>query len=222
MKLGIIGTGRMGKALAKTLSTSIPGILWGSRSKERVRQLAEELQLSIQSATHQEALRTDIIIPTLWHHDQITWLKEHEEQLRGKIVINITNPFNATFDDFTLDYNTSSAEELQKLVPSVRMVGAFKNTFWEVFEKPAFQGNYSDVYVTSDDEEAKQIVMEMLQGIPFRIMDGGALKNNRTIERMTLFSRELSKRYGHYPYVSWHLWGNYKTNERITPNQARL
>ncbi|MBP1930850.1 hypothetical protein [Ammoniphilus resinae] len=76
-----------------------------------------------------------------------------------------------------------------------------------MFDQPVHDGLQSDVYITSDDEEVKNKVMEMLSGISFRVIDGGKLKNNRTIERMTLFEREVSIRYGNYPLVSFRMWG---------------
>ncbi|WP_248930054.1 NADPH-dependent F420 reductase [Paenibacillus hamazuiensis] len=210
MKTAVIGTGRMGVKLAGMLAGHLPAgsLLWASRDKAKAAALIAERGLSIEPASHEEALNAaDILIPALWHQDQTAWLPSHQAAIHGKIVINITNPFNAAFDDFTTDYNTSSAEELQKLAPGARFVGAFKNTFWEVLSEPERHGLKSDVFVTSDDEEAKRTVMSMLQGLPFRFLDGGRLANNRTIERMTLFSRELAKRYGTYPLVSWRLWG---------------
>jgi predicted dinucleotide-binding enzyme len=86
-------------------------------------------------------------------------------------------------------------------------VGAFKNTFFKVFSTPIFEGIMSDVYVTGDNDEARTIVINALTGIPFRVLDGGRLMNNRTIERMTLFEREVAIRYGSYPYVSFHMFG---------------
>jgi hypothetical protein len=154
-----------------------------------------------------EALQADIIIHSLWFRDVLPWAKENEAALAGKIVVDIVNPFNADFTDFTLDWGVSAAEELQKALPRSRIVGAFKNTFFQVFDRPLHHGLQSDVYVTSDDEEAKAAVMGLLQPIPFRILDAGGLESNRTIERMTLFERKLALRYGHYPYVSFRLFG---------------
>jgi len=89
-------------------------------------------------------------------------------------------------------------------------VGAFKNTYWVVFDAPVWAGIKSDVYVTSDNAEAVRKVMQALAPLPFRIFDAGKLQNNRTIERMTLLERELAIKAGNHPRVSFHLWGTDK------------
>ena len=208
MKIAIIGTGRMGKALLKTFYRASPHtILFGSRNTKRAQEAIDQLQLNLQAVPLEEALQADMIIPTLWFRDLLPWLEENKEQLKGKILIDITNPFNDTYDDFITPYDTSSAEEVQKAVPETRVVGAFKNTYWVVFDSPVLQGLKSDLYVTSQDEQALEQVMGVLRPLPFRVLHAGALKNSRTIERMTLLSRELSLKAGNYPRISFNLWG---------------
>lgn len=208
MKVSVIGTGRMGRGLVKTLSTIIPGLNWGSRSIDHVQQLIEEIEIKgVKGVSMDDALRADIIIHTLWFRDLVPFVQKRAQQLSGKILVDIVNPFTEDFSDFTTEWGTSAAEEIQKILPSTKVVGAFKNAFFKIFENPEHQGLMSDIYVTSDHDEAKKTVIELLQGIPFRIMDAGKLMNNRTIERMTLFERELAIRYGHYPYVSFRLFG---------------
>lgn len=208
MKVSIIGTGRMGSGLVKTLDPYVNELFWASRDKERMESIIHANKLSrIVPVSYTEALEADIIIPTLWFRDVIPWAKENKEKLANKILVDITNPFTEDFTDFTLDWGNSAAEELQMSIPDTKIVGAFKNTFFQVFENPIHEGSESDVYVTSDHERAKQMVMTLLKPLPFRVIDGGKLKNNRTIERLTLFEREIAIRYGNYPYVSNRLFG---------------
>ena len=54
-------------------------------------------------------------------------------------------------------WDTSAAEELQRRFPQARVVGAFKNVFWEVFDHPQFGEKMSDVLITGDDEKRKII-----------------------------------------------------------------
>ena len=135
------------------------------------------------------------------------WVKANKEILAEKILIGITNPFNDLYNDFIISRDTSSAEEIQQLIPETKVVGAFKNTYWVVFDQPILQGLKSDIYVTSDSEEALRTVMNLLKPLPFRILKAGKFSNNRTIERMTLLAREISINAGNYPRIAFNLWG---------------
>ncbi|TVY06556.1 NADPH-dependent F420 reductase [Paenibacillus cremeus] len=208
MKTTVIGTGRMGQGLMKVLYGHIPNLQWASRSKDRVEALIlENGYTNTALVDYESALDSEILIHTLWYRDLIPWAWKNRDRLTGKILVDIANPFTEDFKDFTTEWGSSAAEELQAVLPETKVVGAFKNTFFKVFDLPVHQGLQSDVYVTGDDLDAKEKVISMLSGIPFRVLDGGSLQNNRTIERMTLFEREVAIRYGHYPYVSFRLFG---------------
>jgi NADPH-dependent F420 reductase len=206
--VSVVGTGDMGSRIVGALTKSGIDVAWGSRDPARARLRIEDLGLSrVQVVGVEETLEADVVIPTLWFQDLLPWAEAHRSALEGKIVVDIVNPFNDEFDDFVLDWGTSAAERLQALLPRSSVVGAFKNTFARVFDAPVHEGVVSDVYVTSDDETARRAVIELLNGTPFRVLDAGLLRNNRTIERMTLFERELSIRRGHPGYVSFRLFG---------------
>ena len=208
MKIAIIGTGRMGKALLNTFYKVYPNeILFAGRDITHTQQVINELGLNLQAVSLEVAMQAEVIIPTLWFADVQPWVQERAMALQGKILIDITNPFNETYDDFTTPYDTSSAEIIQQLIPHTHVVGAFKNTYWVVFDNPVLQGLKSDVYVTANKEEVRRKVMKLLEPLPFRILDAGTLNNNRTIERMTLLSRELSLKAGNYPRIAFNLWG---------------
>jgi predicted dinucleotide-binding enzyme len=208
MKISVIGTGRMGKGLVRTLASIEPHLQWGSRNPGGAQSLIDAYSLDgVKAVDLTKALNADIIIPTLWFRDLIPWVEQNKKLLENKILIDVVNPFTEDFNDFTLEWGTSAAEELQRVLPKTKVVGAFKNTFFKVFDQPVHHELLSDVYVTSDDDAAKQTVIDVLQGIPFRLLDAGKLRNNRTIERMTLFERELAMRHGHYPYVAFRLFG---------------
>lgn len=208
MKIAIIGTGRMAKGIGSVLSQAYPfqvGIY--SRNSERAKEVIEQFQLKATAISIESVFTSQIIIHTLWYTDALEFVAKYRDQLRNKILVDITNPFNEDFTDFVTGFDTSSAEEIQKRIPDTRVVGAFKNTYWVVFDQPEFGGIKSDIYVTGDDELSRKTIMEVLQPTPFRIFDAGLLKNNRTIERMTLLEKELATKAGNHPRVSFHLWG---------------
>ena len=102
---------------------------------------------------------------------------------------------------------TSAAEEVQRAFPDARVVGAFKNVWWEVFDAPRFGGMVSDVFVVGDDDQAKRRFLALVEGMPFRFLDAGRLQNARTVERMTLLSGELGQRQGYFPRMNYRLLG---------------
>lgn len=208
MKAIVIGTGRMAKGILRVLTKAYPNeIGLYSRDINKAKATINELQIEATAIAIEDLFNTDIIIHTLWYTDVLAFVSKYKEQLKNKILVDISNPFNEDFDDFVIGYDTSSAEEIQNLIPETNVVGAFKNTYWVVFDNPEFGGIKSDVYVTSNDEKARLKVISLLKPTPFRIFDAGKLKNNRTIERMTLLEKELATKAGNHPRVSFHLWG---------------
>jgi predicted dinucleotide-binding enzyme len=215
--IGILGTGRMGVRLAKLFCDCGHDVLLGSRRSERAQLIAGSLGCGrMRGASYAEAVKAEVVLPAMFLRDGLLEILEpYRCDLNDKIVIDITNPFNDTYDDFILPWDTSGAEQLQKRFPMARLVGAFKNVWWEVFDQPEFDGEPSDVFVVSDDAEAKRRFFELVDGSPFRYLDAGRLVNARVVERMTLFSAELGQRYQYFPRMNWRFLG-----ERWTPGQA--
>lgn len=206
--ISILGTGNMGKALVKSLSPHVDTILWGSREPREAEKLAAELGLrNVVCVPYKEVLDSSILIPAFKFQDVLAWGAANREALRGKIVIDISNPFNDDYSGYTTSWGESSAEEIQRALPDSRVVGAFKNTFFKVFDEPVFRNEVSDVLVTSDDDASKSQVMTLLKPLSYRFIDAGKLSNNRTIERFTLLELEISSRYGSYPYISLQMFG---------------
>ncbi|RNB79556.1 reductase [Brevibacillus fluminis] len=207
--VSVLGTGRMGKALVKTLAPHVGRLRWGTRDPQKLAALIEKEEgLShVEACSYEKALDNRIIIHTLWLRHLLPLAEANREQLAEKILVDVTNPFTEDFTDFILPWGTSAAEQIQQALPQTSVVGAFKNTYFQVFDQPVHQGMVSDCFVTSDVEDAKRQVLSLFARLPFRLLDGGALANNRTIERMTLFEREIALRYKSYPYVSLRLFG---------------
>ena len=215
--IGILGTGRMALRLATLFADRGHAVTLGSRTPARGRALAQALgRPGIAGGSYADAAAAPVVLPAMFLRDGLLdALEPHRAALAGKILIDITNPFNDRYDDFILPWDTSGAEELQRRFPEARVVGAFKNVWWEVFDRPLFDGAPSDVYVVGDDEDAKRQFLTLVAGSPFRYVDAGRLANARIVERMTLFSGELGQRYGYFPRMSWRFLG-----EPWKPGQA--
>lgn len=207
--IGILGTGRMGVRLALLFADLGHQVILGSRARDRSAQLLRHLNRDdIQSGSYQEAAGAEAVLPAMFLRDgSLDTLEPFRHQLDGKLYIDITNPFNADYTDFILPWDTSGAEQVQHRFPKTRVVGAFKNVWWEVFDAPQFGDTVSDVFVVGDDATAKAEFFKLVEGSPFRYIDTGKLSNARTIERMTLLSGELGQRYGYFPRMNYKLLG---------------
>ena len=208
--IGILGTGRMAVRLAKLFAESGNNVILGSRTPERAARIVRGLGVrAITSGSYELAADAPVVLPSMFLRDgMLDTLEPLRAKFDGKLWIDITNPFNERYDDFIFPWNTSSAEEVQKRFPRTRVVGAFKNVWWEVFDQPQFNGvGVSDVYVVGDDTAAKQELLRLVDGAPFRFIDAGRLYNARFVERMTLFAAELGQRQGFFPRMNWRFLG---------------
>ena len=216
MQIGILGTGRMGVRLATMFADCGHTVVLGSRDLSRAELIASGLHRNITAGGYEQAARCSIVLPAMFIRDGLfDQLEPLRSVLRGKLLIDISNPFNDDYSDFILPWDTSGAEQLQARLPETRIVGAFKNVWWEVFDVPRFGDTLSDVFVVGDDAGAKQVFFELTQGTPFRYIDAGNLKNARTIERMILLSGEMGQRCGFFPRMNYKLLG-----ERWRPGSA--
>ena len=199
----------MAVRLAKLFTECGNKVILGSRTPERAARIINELRLrQVTAGSYGQAADAPVVLPSMFLRDGLLEILEpYRRQLEGKLFIDITNPFNDRYDDFILPWDTSESEVIQARFPKARLVGAFKNVWFEVFDQPRFDGHFSDVFVVGDDAGAKNEFLKLVRGSPFRYLDAGKLANARFVERMTLFIAELGRREGYFPRMNWRVLG---------------
>jgi len=208
-EIGVLGTGRMGTRLGAMFARAGRSVVLASRDPHRAEQVVRELGVpGLVAGSYEQAVAADAVLPALFIRDgSFELLQSFADGLEGKLLIDISNPYNDDYSDFILPWDTSGAEELQRMLPGARVVGAFKNVFSAVFDDPLFLGTPSDVFVIGDDEPAKAQFLRLVEGTPFRYLDAGTLVNARAIERMTMITGSLGRKLGSYPRMNWRLLG---------------
>ncbi|MFL6728522.1 MAG: NADPH-dependent F420 reductase [Sphingomicrobium sp.] len=206
-ELGVVGTGLMGSRLAAMFARAGRKVVLGSRDSSRAAAIVEKLGIpTLRAGCNGNALEAPVVLPAVFIRDGLfDLLDRHCRRLSGKLLIDISNPFNEDYSDFVTPWDSSGAEELQRQFPQARVVGAFKNVFWEVFDHPQFGESISDVLITGDDAQAKAQFLELARGTPFRYLDAGRLIHSRTVERLTFITSSLGRQLNSYPRMNWRL-----------------
>lgn len=176
MTIGIIGSGAIGTALARTLARSgIEATISNSRGPESLAQMTREFGPLIKAGTREQAARADTVIVA------VNWTKL-PAALRGladwggRIVIDANNPIEAPlFKPVDLNGRVSS-EVFADLVPGARVVKAFNHLRAEVLSSdPRTDGGRRVLFFSGDDKAAKAEVAALIDRIGFVGIDLGSL-----------------------------------------------
>jgi predicted dinucleotide-binding enzyme len=121
-------------------------------------------------------------------------LANFAEELKGKIIVDITNPVNFdTFDDLVVPADSSAAAEIAKQATDSKLVKGFNTTFAATLATKKVAGQHqTTVLLASDDQEAKKIVTEALAGSDLAVLDAGSLKRARELEAMGFLQISLA------------------------------
>ena len=176
MKIGIIGKGNVGTAIAAGLTRKGHEVKFGHRDpKEPVSEAAKWGEVIILAVPHGAAADT---------------AKELGSAADGKTVIDVSNALNET-GELAIGFTTSAAEEIQKLLPKARVVKAFNTVFAQNQSVGRIGSEKLTLFVAGDDAKAKQTVMQLGADIGFDPVDAGKLKAARYLEPMGMLMISL-------------------------------
>ncbi len=198
--IGILGgTGDQGRGLARRWAMAGHRVIIGSRNARRALDVALEMGVGVTGTDNPScADEADIVVIAIPWAGHAELIKSVEEELKGKIVIDIVNPMG--FDKrgaFAVQVEEGSAvQQAASMLPESRVVGAFHNVSatWLLDESAVFIN--TDVLVLGDDREATDIVQALagrINGI--RGLYGGPLRNAAAVEGLTANLISVNRRY---------------------------
>jgi predicted dinucleotide-binding enzyme len=136
MNVTIIGAGNMGRGIGHRLVAGDHSATIVDRDPEEAGRLADELRGVAQGGATVEAaepgaqLHGEVVILAVYYPGSLELARELGERLAGKVVVDISNPLNETFDGLATAPGTSAAEEVEASAPAgARVVKAFNITF---------------------------------------------------------------------------------------------
>jgi len=179
MKIGIIGSGRVGSAIGSIWVKAGHQVMFSSRSLEHDRALAAKLGSNARAGTPREAAAFgDVVMVSVPYGALPAVGKDLGELIKGKVVIDTCNPFPHRDGDIAnwareKGAGLASAE----LLPGARIVRAFNAIgaarMGSAHEEPGKIG----MPIASDDPQAIQVASRLIRDLGYEpVLVGGLAK----------------------------------------------
>jgi predicted dinucleotide-binding enzyme len=196
MKIGVLGTGMVGQAIAGKLVSLGHEVTMGAREagNEKARAWAEGAGPAASEGSFADAAGfAELVVNcTAGAHSLDALDAAGGANLAGKVLLDVANPldFSAGMPPTLTVANTDSlGEQIQRAHPETKVVKALNTMNCEVMVDPARVPGTHAVFLCGDDGDAKRQVTELLESFgwpPGRIVDLGGIGSARGTEMYLL------------------------------------
>ena len=196
-RVTIVGAGNMGRGIGTRVVAGGHQVEIVDRDPADAQQLAEDLGGSA-TALDPGAPFGEVVVFAVYYPGIKDAVRQYADQLAGKAVVDITNPIDTqTWDRLATPPGTSSAEEVQQLVPQgTSVVKAFNTTFAGTLVAGEVNGQQLDVLIAGDDEAAKDKVSQLAADGGLRPIDVGPLSRAQQLEQLGFLNISLQQPLG--------------------------
>lgn len=194
MKVGIIGSGIVGRVLATAFLNEGNEVMLGTRDtskKDVVNWKKENAKGQTGTFAAAAAFADVIVLATGGTVTEAALQLAGIENLTGKTVIDATNPIaaappvNGVLQFFTAA-NESLMERLQKMAPKANFVKAFNSVGNAFMYKPDFGGIKPTMFICGDNDAAKKTVTDILTAFGWETEDMGKANAAGAIEALCI------------------------------------
>jgi len=194
MRIGIIGSGPVGQALAKAFLSEGYEVMLGTRNvtkPELVKFNAEYTAVGIGNFAETARFGELIVLATAGLVAGEAIELAGPSNFSGKIVIDTTNPIakeppvHGVLKYFT-SLDRSLMERIQKEIPDAKLVKAFNSVGNALMYRPGFKGGPPSMFICGNDEEAKKKVAAILRSFGWEAEDMGKVEAARAIEPLCM------------------------------------
>ncbi|WP_410630992.1 NADPH-dependent F420 reductase [Amycolatopsis sp. cmx-4-83] len=170
--ISIIGTGNMARTIGALAVAGGATVEIMGRDQAKAADLAKALGGGATTGQWGAVPAGDIVIVALLYASVVPVVAHYGDALAGKVIVEISNPFNSAADGLAHGEGTSIAQEVAKAAPaSASVVKAFNTIFRHVLEK-----GRPVVFLAGDDARAKAGVEAFIKSLGLRPLDVGDLK----------------------------------------------
>jgi 8-hydroxy-5-deazaflavin:NADPH oxidoreductase len=177
--ISFIGLGAMARAIATRAVAGGNSVEIIGRDAAKAKGLAAAPGGGATAGTFGTVPAGDVVVLAVPYTSAVPVVAQYGDALAGKVIIDISNTFNADATGLVIPDGTSGAQEIAKAAPaSAHVVKAFNTVFGHVLA----QGRPLDVFFAGDDARAKASVSAFIESLGLRPLDVGGLEMARWLE----------------------------------------
>ncbi len=192
MKVGVLGSGDVGKVLAGGFVKHGHEVMMGTRASDKLADWAKQ-NAKVRVGSFAEAAKfAELVVLAVKGTAAADALRAAgTPNLSGKTVIDATNPIgdappqNGVLRFFT-NFDESLMERLQREFPSARLVKAFNSVGNACMVNPQFKGGKPTMFICGNDDAAKKSVTGVLEQFGWETADMGKAEAARAIEPLCM------------------------------------
>lgn len=180
MRIGILGSGVVGQALARGLPTHGHEVRIGTR-----KDAAEDLPVGSPKEVVADA---DLVFLSVQGTAAVEVVEGVREQLSGKVLIDTTNPldFSSGLPGLFVGHTDSLGERVQRAVPEALVVKAYNTVGNAQMVDPHLAGGPPTMFIGGNSDEAKAAVTSLLEATGWDVVDLGGIEVSRYLEPMCI------------------------------------
>jgi NADPH-dependent F420 reductase len=194
MKIAVIGIGNVGGTLGTRWAGMGHDIVFGVRepTSPKVKSLLKLTENKARAASVSDAVASSdvVVLATPWAvvRDAIAVAGD----LRGKVVVDCTNPIAENSSGLTVGTTTSAGEQVAQWAAGARVVKAFNTTGSSNMANPEYDEGRATMFICGDDPEAKETVSTLASDLGFDVCDSGPLQVARYLEPLAMVWIQLA------------------------------
>ena len=177
--ISIIGSGNMATAIGTRAAKHGHTVELVSRNAARARALADQIGNGATVGTFGQRPAGDIVIIAVLYAGAVDVVEHYGDALAGKILVDITNPFNADASGLATTTGNSVSEQIAAAAPEGTHVVKALNM---IFRGVLAEDEPLDVFLAGDGAEAKTRVAAFLESMDMRPRDAGGLEMAHALE----------------------------------------
>jgi len=177
--ISIIGSGNMATAIGTRAAKHGHTVELMSRNTAKAQALADQIGDRATVGTFGATPAGDIVVVAVLYGGAVDVVEHYGDALAGKVLVDITNPFNADGTGVVTTPGDSMSQRIVAAAPEgAHVVKAFNTIFGGVLA----QDEPMDAFLAGDSAEAKAQVAAFLESLDMRPLDAGGLDMAHALE----------------------------------------